>query len=89
MIVILNLVFFFCVSYVARRKCGKRISRLMPKRKKPTALPTPNGKTIQNGPEILLLAVTNLKIDEPAWQSHINSVFDCHLSPHLSIVVMF
>ncbi|XP_045193472.2 uncharacterized protein LOC123549434 [Mercenaria mercenaria] len=32
MIVMLNLVLFFCVSYVIRRKCGKRIARLFPKK---------------------------------------------------------
>lgn len=30
MIVILNLVFFFCVSYVIRRKCGKKIAKMLP-----------------------------------------------------------
>jgi hypothetical protein len=44
MIVILNLVLFFCVSYVIRRKCGKKIANLFPKKK--TSNSSPKGKSI-------------------------------------------
>ncbi|KAL4234952.1 hypothetical protein ACF0H5_006594 [Mactra antiquata] len=46
MIVIVNLVVFFCLAYVVRRKCGKKIARLFPKRSKPS---TNNSKENSKG----------------------------------------
>ncbi|WAR13202.1 hypothetical protein MAR_027382, partial [Mya arenaria] len=34
MIVILNIVFLSCVSYVVRRKCGTKIAKMLPKRQR-------------------------------------------------------